>query len=201
MLTVNCGCEILLLGRIPMRQLVYRVQALPQSMLPLVWDFGQLSTDVEKLYIRQMVLHYVSVLHSCSRRDWYFGVLYCTLVSAVTGCSHLHDLSQFSFPNHHISSPVFTLSSVYVVFLQQSFFPFLLRDAMLAWYVLWPCARLSVCPSICHESEFYQNRWTNRANFRHGSFLRLILCCIVRKFRYLPKIRILPLELCLKLRT
>ena len=54
---------IVLLGRIPMRQLVYRVQALPQSMLPLVWDFGQLSTDVEKLYIKQMVLHYVRLLH------------------------------------------------------------------------------------------------------------------------------------------
>ena len=50
-----------------MRQLVYRVQALPQSMLPLVWDFGQLSTDIEKLYIRQMVLRYVSVI-------WHFLV-------------------------------------------------------------------------------------------------------------------------------
>jgi len=136
MLTVNCGCEIPLLGRIPMRQLVYRVQALPQSMLPLVWDFGQLSTDVEKLYIRQMVLHYVSVLHSCSRRDSYFGVLYCTLVSA--------DLSQFSFPNHHISSPVFTLPSVYVVFLQQSFFSiFTIRR-----YASMICA-MTLCPSFC----------------------------------------------------
>lgn len=44
-----------------MRHLVYRVQALPQSMLSLVWDFGQLSTDVERLYIRQMVERYVSV--------------------------------------------------------------------------------------------------------------------------------------------
>ncbi|KAH3727158.1 hypothetical protein DPMN_053084, partial [Dreissena polymorpha] len=42
------------LGRIPMRRLVYRVQPLPQSLIPLVWDFGQLSTDVEKLYISQM---------------------------------------------------------------------------------------------------------------------------------------------------
>ena len=46
-------------GRVPMRQLVYRVQPLPQSMLPLVWDFGQLDTDTECLYIRQMVLRYV----------------------------------------------------------------------------------------------------------------------------------------------
>ncbi|KAH3728508.1 hypothetical protein DPMN_054465, partial [Dreissena polymorpha] len=43
------------LGRIPMRRLVYRVQPLPQSLLPLVWDFGQLNTEVEKLYISQMV--------------------------------------------------------------------------------------------------------------------------------------------------
>ena len=43
-----------------MRQLVYRVQALPQSMLPLVWDFGQLATATEELYIKQMVNRYVS---------------------------------------------------------------------------------------------------------------------------------------------
>ncbi|XP_076466247.1 E3 ubiquitin-protein ligase rnf213-alpha-like [Babylonia areolata] len=47
------------LGRVPMRRLVYRVQPLPQSMLPLVWDFGQLNTRVENLYIRQMVRRYV----------------------------------------------------------------------------------------------------------------------------------------------
>ena len=44
-----------------MRRLVYRVQPLPQSMLPLVWDFGQLNTEVEEMYIRQMVLRYVSL--------------------------------------------------------------------------------------------------------------------------------------------
>ena len=48
-------------GHIPMRRLVYRVQALPQSMLPLVWDFGQLSDDVEKLYIKQIVQRHVSL--------------------------------------------------------------------------------------------------------------------------------------------
>jgi len=47
------------LGHIPMRQLVYRVQALPQSMLPLVWDFGQLNESTETLYIRQMVNRYI----------------------------------------------------------------------------------------------------------------------------------------------
>ncbi|KAL5009497.1 hypothetical protein ScPMuIL_011802, partial [Solemya velum] len=47
------------LGRVPMRHLVYRVQPLPQSMLPLVWDFGQLNTEVEELYIKQMVSRYI----------------------------------------------------------------------------------------------------------------------------------------------
>lgn len=50
-----------ILGRVPMRRLVYRVQPLPQSMLPLVWDFGQLNTEVEEMYIRQMVLRYVCI--------------------------------------------------------------------------------------------------------------------------------------------
>ncbi|XP_035692571.1 E3 ubiquitin-protein ligase rnf213-alpha-like [Branchiostoma floridae] len=48
------------LGRIPMRQLVYRVQPLPPSMLPLVWDFGQLNSQTERLYIEQMVKRCVS---------------------------------------------------------------------------------------------------------------------------------------------
>ncbi|XP_052242488.1 E3 ubiquitin-protein ligase rnf213-alpha-like, partial [Dreissena polymorpha] len=47
------------LGRIAMRRLVYRVQPLPQSLLAIVWDFGQLNADVEKLYIKQMVAKYV----------------------------------------------------------------------------------------------------------------------------------------------
>ncbi|XP_061169142.1 E3 ubiquitin-protein ligase RNF213-like [Saccostrea echinata] len=46
------------MGRIPMRRLVYRVQPLPQSLLPLVWDFGQLDTKVEELYTKQMILRY-----------------------------------------------------------------------------------------------------------------------------------------------
>ncbi|XP_074703437.1 E3 ubiquitin-protein ligase RNF213 isoform X1 [Strix aluco] len=43
------------LGSIPLRQLVYRVHALPPSMIPLVWDFGQLNNFTEKLYIQQIV--------------------------------------------------------------------------------------------------------------------------------------------------
>ncbi|XP_030630710.1 E3 ubiquitin-protein ligase rnf213-beta [Chanos chanos] len=43
------------LGNVPMRQLVYRVHPLPPSMIPLVWDFGQLSNAAELSYIRQIV--------------------------------------------------------------------------------------------------------------------------------------------------
>ncbi len=45
-----------------MRQLVYRVQALPQSLLSMVWDFGQLSSEAESLYIKQIVKRYVRIL-------------------------------------------------------------------------------------------------------------------------------------------
>ncbi|XP_052426303.1 E3 ubiquitin-protein ligase rnf213-beta [Carassius gibelio] len=43
------------LGKVPMRQLVYRVHPLPPSMVPLVWDFGQLSDSTELSYICQIV--------------------------------------------------------------------------------------------------------------------------------------------------
>ena len=43
------------LGDIPLRELVYRVMELPASMRPLVWDFGQLSSGIEKMYICEIV--------------------------------------------------------------------------------------------------------------------------------------------------
>lgn len=43
------------LGSIPLRQLVYRVHVLPPSMIPLVWDFGQLNDSTEQIYIEQIV--------------------------------------------------------------------------------------------------------------------------------------------------
>ncbi|KAG2461062.1 R213A ligase, partial [Polypterus senegalus] len=55
------------LGSIPLRQLVYRVQALPPSMIPLVWDFGQLNDQTEKIYIKQIVqrlVHSVSIMEN-----------------------------------------------------------------------------------------------------------------------------------------
>ncbi|XP_068759451.1 E3 ubiquitin-protein ligase rnf213-alpha-like isoform X4 [Montipora capricornis] len=47
------------LGHIPLRHLVYRVHALPGSMRPLIWDFGQLNHQVETLYTNQIVSRYI----------------------------------------------------------------------------------------------------------------------------------------------
>ena len=48
-------------GHIPLRHLVYRVHALPGSMRPLIWDFGQLNHETEGLYTNQIVSRYVSI--------------------------------------------------------------------------------------------------------------------------------------------
>ncbi|XP_054454921.1 E3 ubiquitin-protein ligase rnf213-beta [Anoplopoma fimbria] len=48
------------LGKVPLRQLVYRVHPLPPSMASLVWDFGQLNDSTELSYIKQIVLKQVS---------------------------------------------------------------------------------------------------------------------------------------------
>lgn len=55
------------LGTIPLRQLVYRVQALPPSMIPLVWDFGQLNDHTEKMYIQQIVQRVIET-HSINEK-------------------------------------------------------------------------------------------------------------------------------------
>ena len=67
-------------GQLPMRRLVYRVQALPQSMLPLVWDFGQLDLNTEKQYIEEMVNK--CVRHNDMSKHLYmfvdfFGLSFC----------------------------------------------------------------------------------------------------------------------------
>ncbi|XP_055448252.1 E3 ubiquitin-protein ligase RNF213 isoform X2 [Psammomys obesus] len=56
------------LGSIPLRQLVYRVHALPPSLIPLVWDFGQLRDSAEKLYVLQIVQRLVDSV-AVSERD------------------------------------------------------------------------------------------------------------------------------------
>ena len=42
-------------GDIPLRDLVYRVIPLPRSLLPLVWDFGELSSETEYCYIVEII--------------------------------------------------------------------------------------------------------------------------------------------------
>ena len=49
-----------LIGKIPLRQLVYRVLDLPPSMRPLVYDFGQLNEKTEREYIKQIVQNQVN---------------------------------------------------------------------------------------------------------------------------------------------
>ena len=66
---------------------------------------------------------------------------------------------------------------------------------MLARYLLSSCVRLSVCSSV---TKLYRNR---ARFFWHGGFLPPIPHCVIRKFRYLPKLRYFSLELCPKLRT
>ena len=43
------------IGKIPLRRLVYRVKEIPASMFPLIWDFGTLDSDTEKMYVGQMI--------------------------------------------------------------------------------------------------------------------------------------------------
>jgi len=59
--------------------------------------------------------------------------------------------------------------------------PALLHDSA----VLFMTLCLFVCLSVCHKSVFYRNIWTDRADFWHGGFLRPIVHCVLRKFRYL----------------
>lgn len=51
------------IGKVPLRQLVYRVHPLPPSMASLVWDFGQLSDATELSYIKQIVQRTVDSNH------------------------------------------------------------------------------------------------------------------------------------------
>ena len=50
-------------GDIPLRNLVYRVIPLPQSLLPLVWDFGKLSSETENAYITEIIKFYFTGKH------------------------------------------------------------------------------------------------------------------------------------------
>ncbi|XP_022797655.1 E3 ubiquitin-protein ligase rnf213-alpha-like isoform X3 [Stylophora pistillata] len=62
------------LGGIPLRHLVYRVHALPESMRSLVWDFGQLNAEVEELYTRQIVGKYVREGRLPGDENWVIAI-------------------------------------------------------------------------------------------------------------------------------
>ncbi len=44
-----------MLGKVPMRQLVYRVKEMPPGLFSLVFDFGTLKDDTERKYIAQLI--------------------------------------------------------------------------------------------------------------------------------------------------
>ncbi|XP_065678766.1 E3 ubiquitin-protein ligase rnf213-alpha isoform X3 [Hydra vulgaris] len=47
------------IGDIPLRQLVYRVHPLPNSMVSLVWDFGLLDAETEEAYAKLLILKFI----------------------------------------------------------------------------------------------------------------------------------------------
>ncbi|XP_062496366.1 E3 ubiquitin-protein ligase RNF213-like isoform X4 [Pezoporus occidentalis] len=63
------------LGYIPLRQLVYRVQPLPPSLLPLVWDFGELNEKTQSLYIREIVKSTVETKIPAGNLDVFTNVI------------------------------------------------------------------------------------------------------------------------------
>ena len=56
-------------GKIPLRELVYRVHELPPSMLPLIFDFGRLDSPTEKKYIHKMVSNQVRNINNITLLD------------------------------------------------------------------------------------------------------------------------------------
>ena len=64
-----------IVGKIPLRQLVYRVLDLPPSMRPLVYDFGQLSAEIEREYITQIVDEKCSFIADIDETDMVASVI------------------------------------------------------------------------------------------------------------------------------
>lgn len=59
------------LGKIPLRQLVYRVLDIPPSMRSLVYHFGQLDSETEHQYIQNIVNYHVSLRVSVQKGKIY----------------------------------------------------------------------------------------------------------------------------------
>ena len=83
------------LGDIPLRQLVYRVHPLPDSMKALVWDFGQLDSTGERLYIRQIVSRHVQVDKSLPNVPGFIDVVTNILAACQTFMRQRSDECSF----------------------------------------------------------------------------------------------------------
>jgi hypothetical protein len=83
------------LGQIPLRQLVYRVHPLPESMQALVWDFGRLDENIEKLYIKQIVSRYIERRQSLPNTPGLVDVIANILAAAQTYMRNRNDECSF----------------------------------------------------------------------------------------------------------
>ena len=71
---------------------------------------------------------------------------------------HHRNIVQFDIVRACFTTPGrWCITHDYVTFCWKVIKWLLPRDAMLAWYTLWPCVCLSVCLSVCHKSVFYCN--------------------------------------------
>jgi len=57
---------------------------------------------------------------------------------------------------------------------------------MLTWYMPWPSVR------VRHKWEFYQNGWTNRAGYWHGSFLPDTYTILLRSLGISKNYKVIP---------
>ena len=64
-----------MIGKIPLRQLVYRVLDHPPSMRPLDYDFGQLNEKTEREYIKQIVQNQVNMLRYVRASMYYMYLM------------------------------------------------------------------------------------------------------------------------------
>ena len=66
------------IGNTPLRELVYRVMDLPESLGSLVWDFGRLNAQSEKKYILEIVTKYLNSVEGIEDRKFVIADILCT---------------------------------------------------------------------------------------------------------------------------
>ena len=89
-LNISYYITIIIAGKIPLHQLVYRILVLPSIKQTLVYDFKQLKNDTEGDYIEQIVNDLV--------REWRYNI---TLHLHYVGVYRLHAIPPC--PNIHTS--------------------------------------------------------------------------------------------------